>query len=71
MNYPTKEQVMDADKFRLAIWQRFLPSPGMNFIDENNFREKLEEEVEIQNLISYRFRELGGWTPQLSKEIGF
>lgn len=65
MTYPTKEEVERASKEQLAQWYRFLPSPGQNNI------EKIDSEEEILNSILHRFSKLGGWTPSLSKKVGW
>lgn len=57
--YPTKEAVLNANHEQLARWYRHLPSPSK------------ESQVEIINLISKRFKEMGGFNPALSKKIGF
>lgn len=59
MNYPTLEEVNRADKKQLAIWYRFLPSP-VN-----------EDQVKIIDEIILSFHNKGGWTPELSKEVGW
>lgn len=71
MEYPTLKKVEEANKEQLAYWSRFLPSPGQNFIGKENFEEKLQEELEILNLILKRFKDGGGWNPQLSKQVGW
>ncbi|CAG2532949.1 hypothetical protein MAR621_03143 [Maribacter dokdonensis] len=59
MNYPTLKEVEGADLYQLCKWHRFLRSP------EN------EEEVKINNRLFARWTELGGFTPQISKAIGW
>lgn len=77
MNYPTLDEVADATAYQLGRWSRFLKSPGMSLLDlgESYTREQLEEvmakEAEIMDAILIRFRALGGWTPELSKSIGW
>jgi hypothetical protein len=56
--YPTLAQVATADREQLARWARFLPSPSA-------------EELEIINEIMERFTAMGGFTPELSKKIGW
>lgn len=56
--YPTLEQVATADREQLARWARFLPSPSA-------------EEAEIINEIMECFTAMGGFTPELSKKIGW
>ncbi len=55
---PTLEQVENASHEQLGRWYRFLPSP------------KDDAEVEVMNRLVERFREMGSFTPALSKKIG-
>jgi len=59
MNFPSLSEVDQADRVQICRWYRFLPS-GMT-----------EEEQKIQDRIYERFRELGGFTPEISKLIGW
>lgn len=59
MSYPTVEEVEEASKIQLARWYRFLESPPS------------DADVEVLNLILERFDKLGGWNPQLSKQVGW
>jgi len=59
MRYPTVEQVEKADRIQLAKWYRFLRSP------------KDQEEVDVSNRITERFQELGFFSPEISKLIGW
>lgn len=59
MTYPTLEQVDDAEHIELARWHRFLKSPTD------------ESQSIVLDRISLRFKDLGGWTPSLSKAIGW
>lgn len=56
--YPTTEEVNQADRYQICKWYRFLPSP-VN-----------DEQLAILNLVCYRFKEVGGFTPEISKSIG-
>ena len=58
MNYPTLEQVQKADRFQICEWYRFLPSAN-------------DEQYHIQTLIYEKFQEFGGFTPSISKAIGW
>lgn len=58
MNWPTKEEVERADRFRLAVWYRFLPLC------------ETEDQLEIVNLVFSRFMAMGGFDPALSKSVG-
>lgn len=71
--YPTLEDVRNASREQLARWYRFLPSPGASAIglDRESFLTVLGREKEIMDLIVQRFQLLGGFTPELSKKIGW
>mgnify|MGYP001572797337 CR=1 FL=1 len=71
MKYPTLEEVNKATHIEICRWWRFLPSTGLNYIGELNFIEKLNEEVVIMNRIADRLKKFGGFTPEISKEIGW
>jgi len=58
MNYPTKQEVIDADREQICRWFRFLPSPNK------------EEEI-INEMLMDKFGEFGGFTPAISKKIGW
>jgi len=59
MTYPTLEQAEAADRYQICYWHRFLPSPTN------------EEEVRINHRLYERFAEVGGFTPEISKSIGW
>ena len=59
MKYPTLKEVESAGRFAVCEWYRFLPSP-MN-----------DEQVKIMNRICERYKELGGFTPEISKVMGW
>ena len=59
MNYPTLEQVESADQMTLCRWYRFLPSPDT------------DERLVILNRILERCSDGGGFTPEISKAIGW
>lgn len=73
MTYPTLEAVETASTFQLARWARHLPSPGMSAAgrDEHAFEAVLVEEAAVMDKIMARFRAAGGWTPDLSKAVGW
>jgi len=56
---PTMEGVEKADREQLCRWWRFLSSP------------ETDEEVKVMNRIAERFKEVGGFTPEISKRIGW
>ena len=59
MEFPTLEQVEAATIYQLCKWSRFLPS-GEN-----------EEQYKIQERIYERRKQLGGFTSEISKSIGW
>lgn len=73
MEYPTYEEVEQANKVQLGRWLRFLPSPGQCAIggDRDHFNRILEQEVAILDHITERFAQMGGWGPSTSKTIGW
>lgn len=73
MKYPTLEEVESATHEQLALWHRFLHSPGASAIgaDQKTFRDVLAKEVTILERIEDRFKELGGMMPEISKRIGW
>jgi hypothetical protein len=56
--YPTMDQVNLASRVQICTWYRFLPSP------DDEHRPILERIIE-------RFKELGGFTPEISKRVGW
>lgn len=72
MKYPTLEQVENADRNQLGEWYRFLESPGWSHLnDPDKFYEVMKNEVKIMDRIVDRFKEMGMFTPELSKKIGW
>lgn len=71
MRYPKINEVEDASRMQLCRWHRFLPSPGQSAIGNSNFNEVLEHEAKIQSRISERLAELGGFTVEISKALGW
>lgn len=74
MTYPTLEEVNAASHERICSWVRFLPSPGSSAIgkgDYEAFRKRMEAEKVIMDRICQRLAHLGGFTPQISKAIGW
>lgn len=71
MRYPTLEEVENADREQLGNWYRFLPSPGWDSLNEANFNEIMQQEAKIMTRIVERFKEMGMFTPELSKRIGW
>jgi len=56
---PTMEAVEKAGREQICRWWRFLSSP------------ETDQEVKIMNLIAERFDEMGGFTPEISKRVGW
>ena len=71
MRYPTLDQINEANHEDICRWWRFLPSPGSSVIGTGKFGESLEDEVLLMNRIAERLKEFGGFTPEISKWIGF
>jgi hypothetical protein len=71
MIYPTIDEVRSADRYQICKWYRFLPSPGTSAIGRDDFHVVLAKELEVMKLLTYRMKELGGFTPEISKELGF
>ena len=69
--YPSSIQVEAADKMQLGRWLRHLPSPANHALDRDDFQDVLDAEIKILQRIQDRFKALGGWTPDLSKAIGW
>jgi hypothetical protein len=71
MNYPSAEQVEAADHEQLCRWTRFLPSPGMYAVGRKDFEQILESQGKTMDRIVARLKEAGGFTPEISKKIGW
>ena len=76
MNYPTMEEVEKADRIQLCRWHRFLPSPGRSAIDHhtlgiNIFQKVMDREKVILDRIEECLKGFGGFTPEISKLIGW
>lgn len=69
--YPTIEDVQKADQLQLCRWLRFLQSPGLSAIGRSDFYSVMDHEAAILNRIMERSIEGGGFTPQISKAIGW
>jgi hypothetical protein len=69
--YPDMVDVRVAGRYKLGFWFRFLPSPGMAWIDTETFEINLKRESAIMDLICDRFDEFGGMDSVLSKELGW
>jgi len=72
MKYPTLVEVEAADHLQLCTWIRRLPSPGLSAIDRPElFDATMNAEVLVLNRILDRNRDFGGFTPEISKQIGW
>ena len=69
--YPALHEVEAADTVQLARWLRFLPSPGESAAGTPAFDTAFRQESEVMVVIVRRFSQAGGWTPDLSKAIGW
>lgn len=58
MTFPTMQQVEDADREQICRWYRFLPG-GVTV-----------EQKPIMDRLCERLKELGGFTPAISKKFG-
>ena len=71
MRYPTMAEVEAAERYDLCRWSRFLPSPAMWAIGKDNFHEILDQEAAIMTRICDRLKEMGGFTSEISKDLGW
>ena len=71
MNYPSKNEILEASHLNLARWARHLQSPGFRACGSPEFAAVFAEEQELMDLILKRFNEFGGWNPALSKAVGW
>jgi hypothetical protein len=58
-DFPTMEQVENADREQIATWYRFLSESEIPY--QQNIKDRIVD----------RFKNMGGMTPGLSKKIGF
>ena len=54
-----KKQVETANRLEICCWYRFLRSP------------ETPEQIEVMNCIVERVKEFGGFTPEISKWVGW
>jgi len=73
MNYPTLTDVYLASHEQICEWHRFLQSPGISAINlsHKEFEIIAIAEKEVVDLIAARLRGFGGFTPAISKSIGW
>jgi hypothetical protein len=56
---------------QICKWWRFLKSPGMSAVGKPDAEEVREREAKIMERIQERLKEFGGFTPAISKAIGW
>jgi hypothetical protein len=72
MKYPTLDEVERADHLQICTWLRRLPSPGLSAVDNPQlFAATLKAEASVMSRIADRNRDFGGFTPEISKQIGW
>ena len=71
MRYPSRDAVEKADRVQIARWWRFLPSPGVNYLGQEDFLEMAHYEAETMDMINAKFENFGGMSHELSKAIGW
>lgn len=71
MNYPTLEEVERASHYQLCAWHRFLHSPGAQAVGSPEFYDVMIREARIQDVIETRLKDNGGFTPEISKSLGW
>ncbi len=70
MGYPTMEAVEAMSHYQLARMYRFQGSAGLDAVGKPDFEEILQAQLKIQARMLERFEKMGGWNPQLSKQVG-
>jgi len=71
VKYPTLAEVDAASHMDICRWWWFLKSPGESAIGTDAFEASLQAEAAIMVRIEARLKELGGFTPVISKAIGW
>jgi len=71
MSYSTMREVEAASHRQLAHWYRFLGSAGRDAVGKPDFEDLLQAQLKIQERLLERFDEIGGWSPVLSKQMGW
>jgi hypothetical protein len=73
MEFPTLAEVETADHEQICRWYRFLPPAGANHAEKSpeEFEAAFNIESKIQTRVYERWIEGGGFTPELSKKIGW
>lgn len=65
------DEVNAASHYQICKWSRFLDSPGMCDIGRDDCYEIMDREAKIMNRIVERRTEGGGFTPAISKSLGW
>jgi len=60
MNYPTLDEIQNANIALLEAWLRNLPSPGIKAVGQPNFRTTTEAQGKLLDAIIERYYDLGG-----------
>ena len=71
MPYPELAEVETATSLQLARWSRHLDSPGLHAAGRPDFEAVFAKEKAVAERVAERFHEAGGWTPSLSKAVGW
>ena len=71
MNYPSIEEVESASHEQICRWYRHLPSPGFRRVGYDDFEAAMNREAPIMTRIAERLTEGGGFTPEISKRLGW
>jgi hypothetical protein len=71
MKYPSLDEVEAADHLQICTWIRRLPSPGASAIGGPVFYATMNAEALVMTRILDRNRDFGGFTPEISKQIGW
>ena len=54
--YPTMDEVMEADPDQIYEWWRLLSSPGESVIGSPNFDKVLKREIEVMHEIANKYK---------------
>jgi hypothetical protein len=71
MEYPTLVEVEMAGHLQICMWARRLPTPGFSAIGGPLFAATMSAEAMVLGRICARLRDFGGFTPEISKQIGW
>ena len=73
MDYPTIEEVNNASRIQICTWYRHLQTPGDNltYSDTEEYKNKVSDQRHVMDLICVKFKEVDGFTPEISKSVGW